>query len=437
MAAICLEGLGRRYLPSIPSLAFYLLKDVVLLIGYQRYRPPRAVIATIKHLLRGFGPILGLTFIFTLAQVLNPEHQSLPLGIIGMRAYWLWWLAPAVVAGVLSTEKHRREAIFVLAALSLGISLLAAVQFAAPPDSAVNLYSIVDGESIYADTAIVNATGRARVASTFSYLSGFCDFTILVPALLLALGLDGTRDPRLRRWVLLATLACAAVVPMTGSRGTMIFGGAVLAVTAWSAGLFFTPAGRRVLIGVVVGIIVSLVVFPDALIGVQSRFEGEDTSNRMRETLAVLPPVALSIYDYPPLGIGTGMQQNARASLKIYTPWASESEAQRVLVELGFLGYGLIWMTKFGLLVALMRARKILKSAGRKAASGAALSYALVTPFAALAFDHVYEALYFVGCGFILAEVISVNRAEGFASRRGSSRGGSQPTAVIVSAKVA
>ena len=34
MACICLEGLGRRYLPQIPLIAFYFLKDVVLLIGY-------------------------------------------------------------------------------------------------------------------------------------------------------------------------------------------------------------------------------------------------------------------------------------------------------------------------------------------------------------------------------------------------------------------
>ena len=33
MASICLEGLGRKYLPAVPSIAFYLLKDFVLLFG--------------------------------------------------------------------------------------------------------------------------------------------------------------------------------------------------------------------------------------------------------------------------------------------------------------------------------------------------------------------------------------------------------------------
>jgi hypothetical protein len=426
MASICLEGLGRRYVPSVPSLAFYLLKDVVLLVGFLVYRPPRAVVTTVKQLFLGFGRIWAVACVFTVLQVFNPEHMSLPLAVIGLRAYWLWWLAPVVIAGVLATEKNRRQAIFILSALSLGISVLAAFQFASPPDSSLNLYSVVDGENVYADIATVASTGRARVASTFSYLSGFCDFALLVPALLLALGLEGTRDPRLRRLVLLATLACAAVVPMTGSRGTMIFGGVVLALTAWSAGLFFTPAGRRVMIGVIVGGILSVVAFPDAFLGVQSRFEGEDTDQRMHEALNFLPPVALAMYDFPAAGIGTGMQQNARASLRVYPSWASEAEPHRVLIELGIVGYFLMWMTKLGLVVALMRARKILKAGGRKASSGAALSYAAVTFVGSFAFDHVFQALYFVGCGFILAEVISVTRSAGLRPAMDFGRGGPQ-----------
>ena len=33
-AATCLEGLGRKYLPFVPSMVFYFLKDLVLLAGY-------------------------------------------------------------------------------------------------------------------------------------------------------------------------------------------------------------------------------------------------------------------------------------------------------------------------------------------------------------------------------------------------------------------
>ena len=62
-------------------------------------------------------------------------------------------------------------------------------------------------------------------------------------------------------------------------------------------------------------------------------------------------------------------------------------------------------------MVALMRAYKLLKRAGRRGAATAALSYALLTFAGNLTFDHVWQALYFIGCGFILAEVLSVMRA--------------------------
>ena len=68
ISAVCLEGLGRRYLPFIPSAAFYLLKDVVLIFGYVRFRPPLPVRRTDEASLSAdlksfwpsasFGPLL-------------------------------------------------------------------------------------------------------------------------------------------------------------------------------------------------------------------------------------------------------------------------------------------------------------------------------------------------------------------------------------------
>jgi len=63
------------------------------------------------------------------------------------------------------------------------------------------------------------------------------------------------------------------------------------------------------------------------------------------------------------------------------------------------------------LIVALLRAYAILKRAGRRGAAAAALSYALLTMNGNLTFDHIWQALYFMGCGFILSEVVAVQRA--------------------------
>ncbi len=412
MCAVCLEGLGRRYLPFLPQATFYFMKDVVLLFGLIQFRPNAEIRNAARQLFRGFDKIVAVAFLWTLAEIFNPDQQSVILGFIGLRSYWLWWLAPLVIASALRQTRHKERAIYSLLAIAACVSAMAALQFASPPDSSANMYSVWNGEEVYAsDIAVVSSTGRARVASTFAFVSGFVDFTILVPALLMSLGLDSTK-PAVRRAALLGTLISAAVVPMSGSRSSVVIGVAVLAVALWSAGLFFTRVGRRILIGAAVAGVLAVAAFPDAFAGVQSRFEEnrEESVSRVSEMANVFPPLALAVYEYPVLGIGTGMQQNARATFRVYSRWDTEPELGRYLVELGPVGFILIWLTKLGLMVALLRAYALLKRAGRRGSAAAALSYAALTMVGSLAFDHNWQSLYFTGCGFILSEVLAVKQ---------------------------
>jgi hypothetical protein len=125
----------------------------------------------------------------------------------------------------------------------------------------------------------------------------------------------------------------------------------------------------------------------------------------------LFPPAAIATFNYPTFGIGTGMMQAARAALGVRTVWEAELEAERHLIELGPIGFLLIWTTKMGLTVALLRSYSILKKGGRRGASAAAVSFAIVTLVGSPTFDHIWQALYFMGCGFVLAEVASVVRA--------------------------
>ena len=360
----------------------------------------------------GFKMVWIAALAWTVFEIINPAEQSYLLGIVGLRSYWLWWLiAPTTLATVLQREKEKRRAIYALLILATGISILAAIQFAAPADSALNLYSVVEGEEIYADSVTVASTSHARVASTFSYISGFSDFTALVPTLLLSIGLDA-KDPKLRRLALIVTALAAAVVPMSGSRSSVIVGVVILVITAWTAGLFATRAGRRIMIGGMVAAVFAVLAFPVALLGVEARFgDTAETAARVGVGAAnVVPPLALATFDYPAFGIGTGMMQNARFAMHITTQWDNEAEAARYLAELGPVGYLLVWTARFGLVLALFRAYVILKKAGRRGAAAAAMSYVFLTLTGNLTFDHIFQALYFMGCGFILAEVVSATK---------------------------
>jgi hypothetical protein len=304
------------------------------------------------------------------------------------------------------------------------VSIFAAIQFALPARDPLNAYATMDGAEVA--TATVVSTGRSRVSSTFSFVSGFADFNILIPPLIMSLGLDA-RDRRLRWSAIVVTCMTAAVVPMSGSRASVLIGLGVLAVAVWSAGLVTTRLGRRIALGGAAAGVLAVVAFPEAFLGVQSRFtNAEETQGRYVQVAATaVPPLAMAIYDYPAFGLGTGMQQNARAALSIPVKFNVEAEPGRYLVELGVVGYLFVWMAKLGLAVALVRAYFVLKRAGRRGAAAAALSYASLTLIGNLAFDHIWQALYFVGCGSILAEVVSVVRERAAAA---AAKGGAAVT---------
>ena len=178
-------------------------------------------------------------------------------------------------------------------------------------------------------------------------------------------------------------------------------------MVAWRAGLVFTAAGRRVIVlGVAAGFTM-VFAFPDALQGVMDRFGSDDTDGRFKQLFSLIPPIALTSERYPLMGLGTGMMQSFRQQLNVpvgdYVP---EVDLVRIMVELGAVGYLLVWTAKLGLIVGLWKGSKILKKAGRSAAAGAAVSYALLTSFGSLTFDHTFTALYFLGVGFILQEIV-------------------------------
>src|SRR5271154_2376714 len=112
LSSICLEGMGRKYLPQIPSMVFYFMKDLVLVVGYFYFRPPESVRRVGRYLYRGFGVAWVAGLGWTALELVNPEQQSLALGLIGFRGYWLWWIAPLVIAGILQSAQQRRKAIY-------------------------------------------------------------------------------------------------------------------------------------------------------------------------------------------------------------------------------------------------------------------------------------------------------------------------------------
>jgi hypothetical protein len=408
LASICFEGLGRKILPQSAYVALYFLKDCLVLSGLAVIGVRRDVWTFGTRLLGMYRVVVIAAIGWTLIEVFNPSQAHLGLALIGLKSYWLWWMAPLVVASALRTAADRGAALRILIGVTAVVVAYAVVQFASPAQAAVNAYAVYDLDSA-PSVAIVSTTGRPRVASTFSYISGFTAFLTFAPPLLLAFGL-GVRAHATRFAATAAAAIAAASIPMSGSRAPLILTAMGVGLVGFGTGFIATRLGRRALVGVAAAAAVTLFAMPIAVEGVRDRFRGDDTTDRLIRSLEVLPPVALVWNDYPLLGEGTGMQQNARLAFGVSNPWNTEAEAGRVLVELGPFGYLLLWTTRLGLAVALLRAAWILRRCGRRPIAGGAFAFAFFAIVSNLAFDHVWQALFFVGVGLILSEATSLGR---------------------------
>ncbi len=116
LCSICFEGMGRKYLSFIPGEAFYFLKDIVLIYGLVSFPLDPRIKPIMKVMFRPFHVVLGMAFLISVVQILNAGfRESFMLGILGLRAYWLWWLAIPVVANILISPVVRRRAILAMA----------------------------------------------------------------------------------------------------------------------------------------------------------------------------------------------------------------------------------------------------------------------------------------------------------------------------------
>lgn len=410
LITMCFEGWARKTL-SLPSLLLYVAKDAILLSALIFIGVKKDVLAVARALYGRWIVFLALAVLVTVIQLLNPNQPSWPLGLLGLRAYWLWWIfAPLLIASALRSAADRSRAVVVLAALAVVVAVYAGVQFASPRDAPINSYALYDGEVVM-ETAFVHTTGKTRVAGTFSFVAGFADFAVAAPILLLSMGLDS--KARMRVVTISAAVVVAGSAAMSASRQSIILCAVGLVTILARAGFLASRSGRWAMLGIVLAVYFAMSQAGEAVEGVVDRFEGGDTWDRIERELSVLPPVAIAKFEHPVFGLGTGSQQSARFALGV--PIAHneyEEETPRIMVELGTVGYVIFWLARVGLIVALLRASRILKRQGQVGASGGAMALAAVTMFHRIVFDHVWQSFYFLGLGLVLSAVMDHVRAK-------------------------
>jgi hypothetical protein len=210
--------------------------------------------------------------------------------------------------------------------------------------------------------------------------------------------------------MLVAAGALAATTPMGGGRAAVLYVALGAFAVLGMSGTFRNRRGALGLAGLIVGVGVGFALAPEAAQGVGNRFDSDETVGRFRDLALVIPVVPILNAEYPPLGLGVGAMQNAAAWLGVDTGWESESEAHRLLLEVGVPGYLLVWLSRALMALGLIRAGRGLARSQARPWAGAAWAYAACCMLMPLTTDHVAQSLFFSGVGLILARFVQTGK---------------------------
>lgn len=386
MVWLVVEGAARKWLfPGAQDL-LYFAKDVVLVAAYAgflrqkaalRYRAPAVPLLT--------GGIL-LAAAWGAFEVLNPKLPNLLVGILGFKAYFLYVPLMYILPAVFRTDDELLRFLRRYVLLAIPQGLLATAQFMSPAASMLNAYARPD-EVGY--VATFGSSTFVRVTGTFSFITGLSSY--LVATTLLILLVLAVQHWRFRGNLLVyASLGMTVVgMLMSGSRGPVVTVVMLFPLYWWLA-VGRERGGSRTLGRLLMGLslVGGLVVWLGgeawtAFVGraaAASDF-GSRVASPLLSPYLLLPQAGL-------LGFGIGATHQMAAAVTpgvIPYSWLRglfiEVETGKVMIEMGALGFLLVYFVRIALIVyAFGQVLKLRTRFHRAVATAGLLSALAVLP---------------------------------------------------------
>jgi hypothetical protein len=360
---IVFEGALRKWVFPWAQAEIYLVKDAILLAVYLGFLldSRRTILPA-----RGAGAVkvlLVASFLFGVLEVFNPNSPSVLVGLMGLKAYFLY----APVAFILPYVFKSREHLFILIrryiVMAIPVAVLGFLQIMAGPESSLNTY-VSHSEDTPALLARFGNEDLVRTAGTFSYVSGYTAFLGFIG--FLAIGYNMAQGWRLKNNMmpLLALTLVVGAMFTTGSRAPVYTLLAASPVILWLAATSRVLPGRtamRLICLVPIMALIAVNASPEAFQAFMQR-AGEADSTFMRMFSPIDQTVG-ALSNAPALGMGIGTTHpSAMTIMGVELPWwlsddlLTEEEMARVTVELGLIGLLVTYLVR--LLVAVFAVRR-------------------------------------------------------------------------------
>jgi hypothetical protein len=432
MVLLIIEGAIRKWVfPGSQDLVYF-AKDVFFLGAYLGYFRDLPRLRYRLPSLPAFYGVLILAAAYGLLQIFNPALPNLLVGVFGFKAYFFYVPLLFVVPAAFPTDAAICQFLRRYAWISIPVGLLAVAQFLSPASSILNTYARTNEEAY---VATFGSSVFVRVTATFSFISGYTSFLLAITILIL--GLLGAARWRLRGHLLtFAALGMTFLgILMTGSRGPVLLLGLLLPLYWWLAIIRERGGGTtfgRVVIALV--LVAAFVVFAgdDALDAFRGRAAGV-SDVRSRIINPFLSPVRL-LPDAGLLGFGIGAaHQTAAAVTPSLVPYSwlrgfiVEAESGRIMVELGALGFLLIYFLRFYLAIFAFRQVFLLRTRFHRAIATATLLLSLVAIPGGVVFDVIADVYYWFFAGLLMLAI----RLDGEAVKAAARARAAMPAGVL------
>lgn len=357
LVLVIFEGAIRKWLVPGAQDLFYFAKDVFLLGAYvgffrsparRRYRPPAA---PVLYAALAAGIFLGLL------QIFNPLLPNLLVGILGFKAYFFYVPLIFVLPAMFQSDQELIVALRRYLLLAIPVGALAVAQFFSPPSSPLNIYARPTSNA--AAIATFGSSTYVRVTATFSFISGYTSYLIATVVFLLVWMANARW--RIRGNILMYGALSITLLGMlmSGSRGPVLLLAALFPFYWWLGVLREQGGGGtfgRLLLGLSLVAAVLAWAGEDAIGAFYGRALGiEDVPSRL--TTPFQAPFHV-IGDAGPFGFGIGAtHQTAAAVTPGIPPYAwlrgllIEVESGRIMLELGAIGFAIIYLIRLYLLL--------------------------------------------------------------------------------------
>ncbi len=412
MVLLILEGAIRKWLVPGAQDLIYFAKDVLLLgvyVGFFRDLPRlrtriRQPAQPVLYGALAFGALFGVLEIF------NPSLPNLLVGIFGFKAYFFYVPLLFVIPAAFPNDAALYRFLRGYALIAIPVGMLAVLQFFSPSTSVLNTYARSNEEAY---VATFGSSSYVRVTATFSFITGYTAYLIATAILILAL--LGAGRWRFRGHLLLfAALGMTLLgMLMTGSRGPVLILSLLFPLYWWLAVIRERGGGATfgrlvIVLAVVAGVLVA--TNQKAIDAFRGRAAGvSDISGRVSSPL--MSPYLL-LPDAGVLGFGIGATHQTAAMLTpgvVPYSWLHgllvEVETGRIMLELGPIGFLLVYFTRILLTVFAFRQIFALRTRFHRALATATFLFFLAAIPGGAVFDVTADIYYWFFGGVLMLAV--------------------------------